>query len=78
MSSNHFFHLFSFLKERMYHINDGLAGSFAYFLGINKQYIPQKLINGNEKCHPSSIWGPTCASGDRLLNDCNLPEVNIS
>lgn len=61
----------------MYHINDGLAGSFAFFLGINKQFIPKKLIYKNEKCNTSSIWGPTCASMDYLLNGYSLPEVSI-
>lgn len=59
----------------MYHINDGISGSFVTVLATHIQYIPKKLISNNEKCSTSSIWGPTCAPLDRIVNDYSLPEV---
>lgn len=59
----------------MYHINDGLVGSFTLVMVTNTKYIPKRLVDNNEKCHISSIWGPTCSSVDCVLRNCSLPEV---
>ncbi|EDV20646.1 uncharacterized protein TRIADDRAFT_31473 [Trichoplax adhaerens] len=61
--------------EVMYHISEGMGGSFLSVIATHQQYIPKKLSNNNEKCYRSSLWGPSCTATDCLLSDFNLPEM---
>ncbi|KAF4532076.1 hypothetical protein B566_EDAN013406 [Ephemera danica] len=66
--------------EFMYYINDGMYGSFGVFRNRNiKPRLPflLKEIDGTEKLHLSSIWGPTCDSADMVIDDLRVPELHI-
>ncbi|KAM8977367.1 ornithine decarboxylase-like [Pelodytes ibericus] len=65
----------------LYYLNDGLFGSF---LDVHLQTREIKLhpilendIDPAQPLHPSTLWGPSCADIDVLLNDIDLPELNI-
>ncbi|EDV20648.1 uncharacterized protein TRIADDRAFT_31500 [Trichoplax adhaerens] len=61
--------------EMLYHINDGLIGSFLGTILARQKYLPQQLIPTKGKSYRSSLWGPSCGAMDCLLSDCNLPEM---
>ncbi|KAM8977368.1 ornithine decarboxylase-like [Pelodytes ibericus] len=65
----------------LYYLNDGLFGSF---MDVHLQTREIKLhpilendIDPAQPLHPSTLWGPSCADIDVLLNDIDLPELNI-
>uniref|UniRef100_A0A8C6CI87 Ornithine decarboxylase n=1 Tax=Moschus moschiferus TaxID=68415 RepID=A0A8C6CI87_MOSMO len=57
----------------MYYVNDGVYGSFNCILYDHAHVKPllQKRPKPDEKYYSSSIWGPTCASLDRIVERCN-------
>lgn len=60
-----------------YTINDGIYGSFNCIIFDHQlpTFVPFK--NNNPKLYSSVVFGPTCDSMDRLLENVNLPELNI-
>ncbi|KAL5015825.1 hypothetical protein ScPMuIL_005414 [Solemya velum] len=67
----------------MYYINDGVHGSFSFVL-FDKNFISASTMQFvfHQKpdtgiVHSSSIWGPTCDGLDCVLEDCQLPELNV-
>ncbi|XP_047197564.1 ornithine decarboxylase-like isoform X2 [Hippoglossus stenolepis] len=66
-------------KTMMYYVNDGLYGSF---LGSALDFITNlptlyKKPKPDEIMYPCSIWGPTCDALDRIVEQCNLPDMQV-
>ncbi|XP_035023919.2 ornithine decarboxylase isoform X2 [Hippoglossus stenolepis] len=66
-------------KTMMYYVNDGLYGSF---LGSALYFITNlptlyKKPKPDEIMYPCSIWGPTCDGLDRIVEQCNLPDMQV-
>ncbi|KAM8977364.1 antizyme inhibitor 2 [Pelodytes ibericus] len=64
-----------------YYLNDGLFGSFMdvhfQIREIKLHPILENDIDPAQPLHPSTLWGPSCADIDVLVNDIDLPELNI-
>ncbi|UYV77602.1 ODC1 [Cordylochernes scorpioides] len=63
-----------------YYVNDGVYGSFncLVFDHALVQPVALKKAGGEEgPLHHSGIWGPTCDSMDRILEKCELPDLDI-
>ncbi|KAG8580184.1 hypothetical protein GDO81_007186 [Engystomops pustulosus] len=69
----------SYAKTFMYYVNDGFYGSFSCTLYDRAHVKPllQKKPKMDEKYFPSSIWGPTCNIDDRIIERCDLPELQV-
>ncbi|EDV20649.1 uncharacterized protein TRIADDRAFT_60904 [Trichoplax adhaerens] len=61
--------------ECMYHINDGLHGSFLRRLFTKEPFIPNVLKSKSGQFHRSSIWGPTCNGLDCIASGQTIPEM---
>ncbi|CAG2054520.1 unnamed protein product, partial [Timema podura] len=61
----------------MYYINDGVFGAFNCVANPNNHPVPIPLKSHDGKLTPSSIWGPTCNSLDQVVENINLPTMNI-
>ncbi|XP_043915853.1 antizyme inhibitor 2-like isoform X2 [Protopterus annectens] len=66
-------------KNIMYYINDGVYGSFncIFFDHARVKPLPHKKLNSDQEMFNSSIWGPTCDGLDRILDRCELPELQV-
>lgn len=66
-------------KNIMYYVNDGVYGSFncIFFDHAHVKPLPHKKLNSDQKMFNSSIWGPTCDGLDRILDRCELPELQV-
>ncbi len=70
--------------HRDYFITDGLYGSFNCVL-YDRQDPPVPSIvdsvgrwmGGGHMTRTSTVWGPTCDSADRVLQDVQLPELQV-
>ncbi|XP_023234827.1 ornithine decarboxylase-like isoform X2 [Centruroides sculpturatus] len=64
---------------RVYYLNDGVYGSFNIILHEPTEFIPYPLSleEKERKVMKTSLWGPTCDSIDRIIENCYLPEMNI-
>ncbi|XP_053290589.1 ornithine decarboxylase 1 isoform X2 [Pleuronectes platessa] len=66
-------------KTMMYYVNDGLFGSFlvsALFYITNLPTLYKKP-KPDEIMYACSIWGPTCAGVDRIVEQCYLPDLQV-
>uniref|UniRef100_A0A3Q3SD06 ornithine decarboxylase n=1 Tax=Mastacembelus armatus TaxID=205130 RepID=A0A3Q3SD06_9TELE len=66
-------------KTLMYYVNDGVYGSFNCILFDHAHCLPtlHKKPKPDEVMYPCSIWGPTCDGLDRIVEQCNLPELQV-
>ncbi|KAM9317263.1 ornithine decarboxylase [Gastrophryne carolinensis] len=66
-------------KTLMYYVNDGVYGSFNCILYDHAHVKPvlQKKPKPDERFYSSSIWGPTCDGLDRIVERCDLPELQV-
>ncbi|CAI9603775.1 unnamed protein product, partial [Staurois parvus] len=66
-------------KILMYYVNDGIHGSFSlisrykFDMGVRKK----KRSKSDKRLYSSSIWGPTCDGLDRIVEQCDLPELQV-
>nr|XP_039257541.1 ornithine decarboxylase-like [Styela clava] len=63
----------------MYFLNDGLYGSFNCLFYDHAEVKPTLLKTAEKNAleFSSSVWGPTCDGLDRIIENCNLPELDI-
>ncbi|XP_073481489.1 ornithine decarboxylase 1-like [Aquarana catesbeiana] len=66
-------------KTLMYYVNDGIHGSFNLITRFRMEMgiVRKKKSKPDEKLYSSSIWGPTCDSDDRIIEQCDLPELEV-
>ncbi|XP_069051862.1 antizyme inhibitor 2-like isoform X1 [Lepisosteus oculatus] len=66
-------------RHLVYHINDGLFGSFGFTrLEKDKYAQPSPLSQQDGRpLYPSTVWGPTCCPYDLLSTDWLLPELEL-
>jgi ornithine decarboxylase len=67
-----------------YYINDGIYGSFNCLLYDHAHVTPHVLPGGSDgRAAPepeyclSSLWGPTCDGLDCVMNEAQLPELQV-
>lgn len=67
------------VKKIMYFINDGIFGSLANVFFHGQQLIPQimRLQTTEEPLINSSIWGQSCDSSDKLVDNVMMPAMEI-
>uniref|UniRef100_A0A3P8UAZ6 ornithine decarboxylase n=1 Tax=Amphiprion percula TaxID=161767 RepID=A0A3P8UAZ6_AMPPE len=66
-------------RTLMYYVNDGVYGSFNCILYDHAHCLPtlHKKPKLDEVLYPCSIWGPTCDGLDRIVEQCNLPDLQV-
>ncbi|XP_037097796.1 ornithine decarboxylase [Syngnathus acus] len=66
-------------RSLMYYVNDGVYGSFNCILYDHAHCLPtlHKKSKPDEAMYPCSIWGPTCDGLDRIVEQCNLPDMHV-
>ncbi|XP_062253154.1 ornithine decarboxylase 1-like [Platichthys flesus] len=66
-------------KTMMYFVNDGTFGSFlaSALTFITNLPTLYKKPKPDEILYPCSIWGPTCAALDRIVEQCYLPDLQV-
>ncbi|KAM8914048.1 ornithine decarboxylase isoform 1-T1 [Spinachia spinachia] len=66
-------------KTLMYYVNDGVYGSFNCILYDHAHCLPTllKKPKPDEVMYPCSIWGPTCDGLDRIVEQCDLPDLQV-
>ncbi|XP_061700511.1 ornithine decarboxylase [Syngnathoides biaculeatus] len=66
-------------RSLMYYVNDGVYGSFNCILYDHAHCLPilHKKPKPDEAMYPCSIWGPTCDGLDRIVEQCNLPDMHV-
>ncbi|KAM6917628.1 ornithine decarboxylase isoform 1-T1 [Lycodopsis pacificus] len=66
-------------KTLMYYVNDGVYGSFNCILYDHAHCLPTllKKPKPDERMYPCSIWGPTCDGLDRIVEQCDLPDLQV-
>lgn len=60
----------------MYYINDGIYGSFNNVFTDHATVFPMLLSPTNET-RWSCIWGPTCDGLDSVMDECELPLMEV-
>nr|KAB1094640.1 type III PLP-dependent enzyme [Acinetobacter baumannii] len=63
----------------MYYLNDGVYGSFNCVLYEPTDLNPYPLLleEKERRMIKSSLWGPTCDSIDRIIENCYLPAMDV-
>ncbi|XP_066554541.1 ornithine decarboxylase [Amia ocellicauda] len=66
-------------RTLMYYVNDGVYGSFNCILYDHAHVLPMlhKKPKPDEKFYSCSIWGPTCDGLDRIVELCDMPELQV-
>lgn len=66
-------------KGFVYHINDGVYGSFGSVVFSSVCPVPnlQKKLSPDLRLYSSSLWGPTGDGLDRIADSMELPELQI-
>ncbi|XP_051941753.1 ornithine decarboxylase isoform X1 [Hippocampus zosterae] len=66
-------------RSLMYYVNDGVYGSFNCILYDHAHCLPtlHKKPKPDEAMYRCSIWGPTCDGLDRIVEQCNLPDMHV-
>ncbi|XP_069742394.1 ornithine decarboxylase isoform X3 [Narcine bancroftii] len=66
-------------RTHMYYINDGVYGSFNCILYDHAHVMPILLRKqkSDERLYSTSIWGPTCDGLDRIVERCDMPELQV-
>lgn len=68
------------IEKIEYYINDGIYGALSSVFYENKQLVPRPMrapVIG-EPLICSTIWGPTCDSGDKVVDNAMMPELQIN
>ncbi|XP_053706676.1 ornithine decarboxylase-like [Synchiropus splendidus] len=68
-------------KSMAYYLNDGIHGSFS-IVWNHPGYLliephPHRAVEIGEPMYPSVLWGPTCDSKDKMVDDLMLPVLDI-
>lgn len=66
-------------RTLMYYVNDGVYGSFNCILFDHAHVLPtlHKKPKPDEHMYPCSIWGPTCDGLDRIVEQCDVPDLQV-
>ncbi|XP_039604831.1 ornithine decarboxylase [Polypterus senegalus] len=66
-------------KTLMYYVNDGVYGSFncIFFDHAHVKPLLHKKSKPDEKLYSCSIWGPTCDGLDRIVELCEMPDLQV-
>ncbi|KAM9779974.1 ornithine decarboxylase-like [Neosynchiropus ocellatus] len=68
-------------KKMVYYINDGIYGSFCMVFNHPGYLImaprPHRVIEMTEPMYPSLLWGPTCDSKDKMVDNLMLPLLDV-
>ncbi|CAI9603773.1 unnamed protein product, partial [Staurois parvus] len=67
-------------KTFMYYVNDGIHCSFNLISRAKTDMVlegKKKRSKSDERLYSSSIWGPTCDGTDRIVEQCDLPELQV-
>ncbi|XP_015273244.1 PREDICTED: antizyme inhibitor 2 isoform X1 [Gekko japonicus] len=66
-------------KSFVYHLNDGVYGSFSSVIFNNTCPVPvlHKKLSPDPPLYSSSLWGPTTDGLDRIAESMELPELHI-
>ncbi|KAK6488490.1 ornithine decarboxylase-like [Huso huso] len=66
-------------RTLMYYVNDGVYGSFNCILydHANVRPVLHKKPKPDERFYPCSIWGPTCDGLDRIVELCDMPDLQV-
>nr|XP_060640081.1 antizyme inhibitor 2 [Anolis sagrei ordinatus] len=66
-------------KSFVYHLNDGVYGSFGSVIFNNACPVPilHQKPSPDQHLHSSSFWGPTGEALDRLVEGVDLPELQV-
>ena len=59
----------------MYYVNDGIYGTFR--VKRNPHGPPKWISSSTTPLTTATVWGPTCCSDDKVIDDVSLPELNI-
>jgi ornithine decarboxylase len=62
-------------KSWMYYVNDGIYGTFR--VKRNPHGPPKWISSSTTPLTTATVWGPTCCSDDKVIDDVSLPELNI-
>ncbi|XP_050307067.1 ornithine decarboxylase 1-like isoform X1 [Anthonomus grandis grandis] len=69
------------ITHKMYYINEGVYGSFNRILRAHRTLDPITLSKkpdlDKSKHMSSSIWGPSCDGLDQLVEDMELPDLEV-
>nr|XP_056701973.1 antizyme inhibitor 2 isoform X2 [Euleptes europaea] len=66
-------------KSFVYHLNDGVYGSFSSVIFNNTCPVPilHKKLSPDSPLYSSSLWGPTGDGLDRIAEGMDLPELHV-
>ncbi|XP_048357369.1 antizyme inhibitor 2 isoform X1 [Sphaerodactylus townsendi] len=66
-------------KSFVYHLNDGVYGSFSSVIFNNTCPVPvlHKKLSPDPPLYNSSLWGPTGDNLDRIAEGMELPELHV-
>ncbi|XP_062863473.1 ornithine decarboxylase [Trichomycterus rosablanca] len=66
-------------RTLMYYVNDGVYGSFNCILFDHAHVLPvlHKKPKPDERMYPCSMWGPTCDGLDRIVEQCDMPDLQV-
>ena len=70
-------------KKIAYYLSNGVFGFFISSLYyeynlekiLSEGWLIKPLANNSSTTYPSLLWGPTCDSGDKILDEISLPEL---
>ncbi|XP_062506747.1 ornithine decarboxylase-like [Corticium candelabrum] len=65
-------------KGFMYYLNEGVYSSFNCIVFDHVECRKPKTLKVKDgPLYPSSLWGPTCDSMDKIKEYCELPELDV-
>ncbi|XP_063807327.1 ornithine decarboxylase-like isoform X1 [Pseudophryne corroboree] len=68
-------------RKLSYYLNDGLFGSFLFYELYKKEIrlvpVVDKVILPSAERFPSTLWGPCCTEKDMILEEVDLPELEV-
>ncbi|XP_033859456.3 ornithine decarboxylase-like [Acipenser ruthenus] len=66
-------------RTLMYYVNDGVYGSFKCILldHVDVRLVLHKKPKHDERFYSCSIWGPTCHGLDRIVELCDMPDLQV-
>ncbi|MGH0166505.1 UNVERIFIED_CONTAM: hypothetical protein FKN15_000335 [Acipenser sinensis] len=66
-------------RTLMYYVNDGVYGSFKCILldHADVRLVLHKKPKPDERFYSCSIWEPTCDGLDRIVELCDMPDLQV-
>ncbi|KAM8823884.1 ornithine decarboxylase-like [Synchiropus picturatus] len=68
-------------RRMSYYLNDGIHGSFSVICNHPGYLLiephPHRIVETGEPTYPSALWGPTCDSKDKMVDNLRLPLLDI-